>query len=242
MATDVDETARHDGHTGIDVGNDQSFSRRVERLSEDASIRRNDSRIPPTRHIHQQRRARAHQVNALGSEHRRGVQHIRLRLDGVGLRERLAALLRFISRSTPRRISGIGSTRTFLRQAPQLRAPMRRQGRPRRDVDLLALRRGVVLQQRLGMFPAGETSDALARLGRHHIEQAVAAAVAKHGALDVRGLQLAAVHQQRPVRVDDRLRDVQRVVVVLGKAQHNDDAVLPRARLDGPHLVRVDGE
>lgn len=92
------------------------------------------------------------------------------------------------------------------------------------------------------MLPAGERTDPLADLGGHHVQQTIPRGIAEDGALHVGGLELAAGHKQLAVGVDDGLRNVDRVVVVFGKAQGDNDAVLGRARLDPPHLVRVHGE
>jgi hypothetical protein len=116
------------------------------------------------------------------------------------------------------------------------------QRRPARNVDLLLLRRGVVLQQRLAMFPAREAADALAELRLNHVDQIVAASVAEDCALHVRGLQLPAVHQELAVGVDHGLGDVERVVVVFREAERDDHVVLLGTSLNGAHFGRVDGQ
>lgn len=131
---------------------------------------------------------------------------------------------------------------TFHGHGPQLGPSVRRQRRPPGRVNILPLRGRVILEQRLTVLPAREAADALAQLGVGDVDETVPRGVAEDGALHVCGFQLAAGRQQLAVGVDDGLRDVHRVVVVLGETQRHDDAVLRRARLDRPHLIRVHGQ
>ena len=94
---------------------------------------------------------------------------------------------------------------------------MRTQGRPPRNVNVLPLRGGMILQQGLTMLPARQTTHPLPDLRAHHIHETIATGVSKDRALHMRRLQLSTMHQQLAVGVDDSLRDVDTVVVVLSE-------------------------
>lgn len=110
------------------------------------------------------------------------------------------------------------------------------QRRPRRDMDLLAQARRMVLQQRLAMFPARQRAHAAHALDVHHVVQAGAARVPEHGAFHVRGLEFAALHDDLALGGDDALRDVQAVVVVLGEAEDDGDVGGLRGGADLGHF------
>lgn len=110
--------------------------------------------------------------------------------------------------------------------------------RPRSHVHLLVLTQGVVLQQRLRVFPAGQGSETPDGRG-DDVGQARAGRVAEDGALHVRRLQFSPHHLDVAVGADGALRDVERVVVVLGEAEGHGDVVAGHARPDLVHLRRV---
>lgn len=95
------------------------------------------------------------------------------------------------------------------------------------------------------MLPARQLADACeGQLG--HGGQAGAAEAARGApsgvtedcTLHVGGLHLAAVDLDLAVGADERLGDIQGVVVVLGEAQRDSDGVLARAGSNGVHLGR----
>lgn len=118
---------------------------------------------------------------------------------------------------------------------------MRQGWRPRRHVDLLPLRVCVILKQRLTVLPAGQRADAPGR-GLGHALQTLGRGVAEDGALHVAGLDLGPRDPDLAIRVDDGLRDVERVVTVLAETQDYDYLVLGRAVADAVHLDRREDE
>ncbi len=115
---------------------------------------------------------------------------------------------------------------------------VREYGRPRRDVNLLMLVQGVILQQRLDVFPAGQGSDAPD--GRvDDVGETRPGGVPENGPLHVRRLHLPPHHLNGAVRTDGARRDIQRVVVILREAEGHGDLVARRARADGVHFGRV---
>lgn len=183
-------------------------------LCDDSPVRRNNATVPTTGLATSEPRLSFHRLNALGRAHGSRVENIRRRLDRKSLREVLAALLG---------------------HAPQprvLRAGGGIEGRPHGDVDGRALGDGVVLEQRLGVLPAGHGADLDLAQGRAKVElgrggQVVPGPVAKDGALHVRRLDLAALHDELALRRDDCLGDIRAVCGrALRKAQHHGDVVL----------------
>ena len=69
-----------------------------------------------------------------------------------------------------------------------------------------------------------------------------AVAFAEHGALDVRGLELAARLQRAALVVDQRLRDVEAARGLLAVAERNPDPVLARGVADAVELGRADDQ
>lgn len=110
--------------------------------------------------------------------------------------------------------------------------------RPSGNVNLLALRICVVLQQRLDVLPARESADAT-DIRIRDTTQTIPGGVTKDSAFHVRGLELLSGHEGLPVGVDGRLRDVQTIVDILGEAEHNNDFVCSSGGLDLSHLRRV---
>lgn len=105
-------------------------------------------------------------------------------------------------------------------------------------MNLLVLVQGVILQQRLDVFPAGQGSDAPD--GRvDDVGEARPGGVPEDGPLHVRRLHLPADHLDDAVRTDGARRDVQRVVVVFGEAEGHGDLVAGHARADGVHFGGV---
>lgn len=97
---------------------------------------------------------------------------------------------------------------------------------------------GVILQQRLDVFPAGQGSDAPDR-GVDDVGEARPGGVPEDGPLHVRRLHLPPHHLNGAVRTDGACRDIQRVVVVLREAEGHGDFVAGYARADGLHFRRV---
>jgi hypothetical protein len=113
-------------------------------------------------------------------------------------------------------------------------------------VDGLALGDAVVLEQRLGVLPAGEAADLdLAVLGaKVDLDDAVevgAAAVAKDGALHVGGLDLLAAQDELALGRDNGLGDVDAVAVRLAREAEDDaDGVFLGRGLDGGHGLALE--
>ena len=91
--------------------------------------------------------------------------------------------------------------------------------RPSTDMDLFPQTNGMVLQQRLYMFPAAQRPNPTHAFDLIHIIERRAPSVAVHGAFHVSGLELAAFHYDRAGRGDGALRDVERVVFILREAE-----------------------
>lgn len=139
-----------------------------------------------------------HRLDALGRAHSSTVEDIRCRLNRKSLREVLAALLGH----TP--------------QPRVLRAGGQVDRRPHGDVDGRALGDSVVLEQRLGVLPAGHGADPDPAQGRPKVElgrggQVVPGPVAEERALLVRRLDLAPLHNKLALRRDDGLGNVRAV-------------------------------
>ncbi|EWS53747.1 hypothetical protein X551_03450 [Methylibium sp. T29] len=103
-------------------------------------------------------------------------------------------------------------------------AAVEREAGPGGDVHLLVLRVHRVLRQRLQMLPAAQRADASER-GVVHAEVA-AVALAEHGALHVRGLELAAPRHRAALGVDDPLAHVEAAAGLLAVAHHDHDGVV----------------
>lgn len=108
-------------------------------------------------------------------------------------------------------------------------------------MNLLMLMQGVILQQRLDVFPAGQGSDAPDR-GVDDVGEARSGGVTEDGPLHMRRLHLPPHHLNGTVRTDGACRDIQRVVVVLREAEGHGDLVAGYARADGVHFRRVASE
>lgn len=100
---------------------------------------------------------------------------------------------------------------------------------------------GVILQQGLDMFPAGQGSDASDRRV-DDVGEARPGGVPEDGPLHMRRLHLPPHHLNGPVRTDGACGDIQRVVVVLGEAEGHGDFVAGCARPDDVHFGRVASE
>lgn len=118
-------------------------------------------------------------------------------------------------------------------------AGMSKQRRPRRHVNLLSLGISMVFEQRLRVFPARQSTDSADGSVCHGVET-LSRRVSKDSSLHVRSLDLASRGENLATRVDDRLRDIERVMAIFGESQNDDDLVLGRAVLNPPHLRRVD--
>lgn len=111
--------------------------------------------------------------------------------------------------------------------------------RPSRNVNLLALRICVVFQQRLDVFPARESADA-SNVRIHDTAKTITGRVTKDSSLHMRGLDFLSGHEDLPVGVNSRLRDIQTIVDILREAEHDDDFVRGGGGLDLGHLRGVE--
>lgn len=130
--------------------------------------------------------------------------------------------------------------------APQARvvdASSRVERRPHGDVDGLALRYAVVLEQRLRVLPARQHADLdraepRAEIHLGDVGQVVAGAVAEDRPLHVRRLDLAPVQHELALRRDDGLRDVEAVRgAALREPERYGDRVLLGCRFDRFHFL-----
>lgn len=90
VATDVQKCFGKDRISEIQIGIYQSFSRRVQRCSQQSAVRTEDSRSSSTRTVHQETGASRHELDSSFGYHSCCMQHKCLRLDGINLRETLA--------------------------------------------------------------------------------------------------------------------------------------------------------
>jgi hypothetical protein len=125
---------------------------------------------------------------------------------------------------------------------PRIFIGMRMQWRPRSNVDLLPQADGVVLEQGLYMLPAAERSHATHTINLAYIIEARTTRVTVDCTLHVRGLELAALHDNGAGGRNGALRDIKRVVVVLGEAEDDGDVGFAGGGADLRHLWRVVGE
>lgn len=119
---------------------------------------------------------------------------------------------------------------------------MRMQRRPRGDVDLLPQADGVELEQRLNMLPAAERSYAAYAIDIAYVVEARTTRITVYCTLHMRGLELAALHDDSTGGGDGALRDVERVVVVLGESKDDCDVGFASGSADLRHLWGVVGE
>jgi len=116
-------------------------------------------------------------------------------------------------------------------------AAVQREARPGGDVHLLVLRVHRILRQRLQVLPAAQRADAPER---GVVDGQVAAvALAEHGALDVRRLELAPVRNRCAIGVDDPLPHVEAAAALLAVAHHDHDPVVPRRACEPVGLGRA---
>lgn len=73
------------------------------------------------------------------------------------------------------------------------------------------------------MLPARERANTSHALDIHHVIQTRTPRIAKHSALNVRGLELPPLHENLPRGRDSALCDVEAVVLVFGEAQDHCD-------------------
>ena len=103
-----------------------------------------------------------------------------------------------------------------------------------RGVDFLVLRHKRVAGEGIVMFPARQRADT----AHGGVDDGQAGAVAHapdHPLVESRR-DLAPLQLERAIRVEDQLGVVERTVIALVDAQHDDDAVLARRRGDGVGL------
>ncbi len=91
------------------------------------------------------------------------------------------------------------------------------------DVDLLVLRHQRVAGERVVVLPAGQRADAPHR-SVHHLQPGAVALAPDHPLMEGRR-DLAALQPQRAVGVEDQLRVVERAMVALVDAEHDDEVV-----------------
>ena len=99
-----------------------------------------------------------------------------------------------------------------------------------RGMDFLVLRHQGVAGERVVMLPAGQRADAPGR-GIHHLQPGAIALAPDHALMEGRR-ELAALQLERAVGIENQLGVVERAVVALIDAQHDDHAVPPRRRGD----------
>lgn len=246
MPTDIDKGSRPlNRPIQVQVRVDDPLLRAGDGRRKQAAIGPEDRRTAASGGAHHAPRGGLHLVNPGLADDGGGVQDVGLGFDCVGAGEGDGSCNRFaMLADTEWEGSGPNGERgsTLARHAIQTLLFIVRveQRRPGGDVDLLALRIRVVLEEGLDVLPAREGADAPGSGGVNHAVEAVAERVAEDGPFHVRGFDLLAQREDLPVRVDDRLRDVQGVVDVLREAQHHGDLVLRRAALDRRHLRGVD--
>lgn len=110
--------------------------------------------------------------------------------------------------------------------------------RPCGNVDLLALRNGVCLEEGVHVLPAVEVANS-ANLGVHDHVGGVTSTVAEDETLNVCGADLAAVVDDVAGRVDHDLGGVETVQIHFAVSQRNKDGVLFRSSSDTVHLRRI---
>ena len=92
------------------------------------------------------------------------------------------------------------------------------------------------------MFPAIQRPNTPHSIDFHHITQAAPAPVPKDRSLHVRRFDFASAHLDLAIPANKALSDIDRVAIVLRKAEEDVDLVLPRRLPDSLHFCRVDFE
>lgn len=113
--------------------------------------------------------------------------------------------------------------------------------RPSSDVNLLTERGGISLQERVHVLPTVQVSNA-ADLGLHHGLGSVASAVSENKALDVGGLDLAAVVDDIASWCDHNLGGIQTGEIKLRVSKRHPDLIGLGCFADAAHFLRVGGE
>lgn len=93
----------------------------------------------------------------------------------------------------------------------------------------------MVFEQRLRVFPARQSTDSADGSVCHGVET-LRRRISEYGPLHVRSLDLASSGEDLASRVDDSLRDIERVMAIFGESQNDDNLVLGRTVLNPPHL------
>jgi hypothetical protein len=119
---------------------------------------------------------------------------------------------------------------------------MRMHRRPHSNVNSLPQADVVILEQRLYMLPAAERSHATHAINLAYIIETRTTRVTVEYTLHVRGLELAALHDNGPGGDNGALHDVERVVVVFRETEDDSDVILAGGGTDLRHLWRVVGE
>lgn len=101
-----------------------------------------------------------------------------------------------------------------------------------------SLRDHEIFQQWLDVFPAGKGPNA--REGElHHTIEAFSRRVSKYGSFHVSRLHLPPVRFDFPVAAYNDLRDIDRIIIVLGETQRHGNRVALGTRLNLIHLRGV---
>lgn len=131
---------------------------------------------------------------------------------------------------------------TFLRQRKQLWSSVWRQWWPPSYMNILSLSGRMVFQQWLAMLPTSQASNPFAEFSRCNIDQTVPRTISKDCALHMRGFELASSHEDFTIRVNQRLCNVDRIIVVFRKAQRHHYAVSRCTLLNFTHLIRINDQ
>lgn len=108
-------------------------------------------------------------------------------------------------------------------------------------MDLLRERRSVSLQEGIHILPVVQVSDTSDFSVNHRLSN-ITSAIAKDEALDVRGLDLAAMVDDISRQVDHGLSGVQAGEINLGVSERHEYIVLPYCFTNAAYLLRVRGE
>jgi len=91
------------------------------------------------------------------------------------------------------------------------------------------------------MLPAREGTNP-SNLRWNDIDQAGTGPVSEDGPFHMSRLDLPAFHFDFPIRSNSTLRDVNRIAIILGKTEANDDLVLSRALANCLHFDRINDQ
>lgn len=140
MPTRIGKRPRLGNETEIKIKHQQLLLAFLLRLRQHPAISRNHRRSASARRAHERTPLRPHLFQTTFRQQSDAVEHKRLTLDGISLRSHLTAF----------NTHAIEAGRAIDKMV---------QRRPGRNMDLLVLRKGVVLEQRLDVLPATQLPD-----------------------------------------------------------------------------------